>query len=104
MIRSMSHRLLRWIAIKIATGMMHNVSQWRFINPPESLVRGVLVDNQGHRVCNEMLYGAQLAERIMQRAGGQAWLLIDSALYRESLREIGPQRALWFQSATGRIM
>ena len=86
-------------SVGASTGMMHNVSQWRFINPPESYVRGILIDSEGNRICNEMLYGAQLSEQIMRRAGGQAWLLIDASLADQTLREIGPNRAMWFQSA-----
>lgn len=79
--------------------MMNHVSEWRFINPPESFVRGILVDSNGQRICNEMLYGAQLAEQITCNADGQAWLIIDRQLFKQSLREIGPRRAMWFQSA-----
>jgi 3-oxo-5alpha-steroid 4-dehydrogenase len=81
------------------TAFMENVSDWRFVNPPQSFIRGILIDRQGRRICNEMLYGAQLAEQIMQKAGGEAWLLIDSKLARQALGEIGPRRAMWFQSA-----
>jgi 3-oxo-5alpha-steroid 4-dehydrogenase len=82
------------------TAMMENISAWRFINPPEAFVHGILVDQNGNRICNEMLYGAQLAERIMKQAGGRAWLIIDSALFRQAHREIGPSRAMWFQSVS----
>ncbi len=85
------------------TDMLDRVSQWRFINPPESFVRGVLIDSHGKRICNEMLYGAQLSEQIMSRANGQAWLLIDSTLARQARHEIGPQRAMWFQSAAALV-
>lgn len=85
------------------TGMMENVSDWRFVNPPESFIHGVLVDRNGHRICNEMLYGAQLAEQIMNKAGGEAWLIIDSNLTRKALKEIGPRRAMWFQSAAALV-
>jgi 3-oxo-5alpha-steroid 4-dehydrogenase len=81
------------------TGLMGNVSDWRFVNPPQSFIRGILVNSHGQRICNEMLYGAQLAERIMETANGEAWLLIDSSLASQALREIGPGRAMWFQSA-----
>jgi 3-oxo-5alpha-steroid 4-dehydrogenase len=84
-------------------GHMDNVSQWRFINPPESFVRGVMIDHQGRRVCNEMLYGAQMAEQIMDKSGGHAWLIIDAGLRKQALREIGPSRAMWFQSATALV-
>jgi len=81
------------------SALMDNVSQWRFVNPPEAFIRGVLVDSTGRRICNEMLYGAQLGEQIMNKAEGQAWLIIDDALARQALKEIGPSRAMWFQSA-----
>lgn len=82
------------------TALMGNISAWRFINPPEAFARGVLVDQKGERICNEMLYGAQLSERIMQQAAGKAWLIIDSALFRQAHRELGPGRAMWFQSVS----
>ena len=81
------------------TGMMENVSDWRFINPPEPFIRGILIDSKGRRICNEMLYGAQLAEQIMEKASGEAWLLLDSSLANQALKKIGPRRAMWFQSA-----
>ena len=82
------------------TALMDNISAWRFINPPEAFARGVLVDQKGNRICNEMLYGAQLSERIMKQAGGKAWLIIDSALFKQAHRELGPGRAMWFQSVS----
>ncbi len=81
------------------TALMENVSDWRFVNPPQSFIRGVLIDATGQRICNEMLYGAQLAQKIMDKGHGKAWLLLDSSLARQALREIGPSRAMWFQSA-----
>ena len=80
------------------TGLMDSMSAWRFINPPQAFVKGLLVDARGQRVCNEMLYGAQLAERIMKQADGRAWLVIDRALFDEALGQIGPKRTMWFQS------
>ena len=82
-----------------ATHLMDNVSQWRFVNPPQSFIRGILVDRQGRRICNEMYYGAQLSQQIMEHADGQAWLILDRKLARQALREIGPRHAMWFQSA-----
>jgi hypothetical protein len=33
---------------------MANISAWRIINPPEAFSRGILVDQKGDRICNEM--------------------------------------------------
>ncbi|MDX1736383.1 MAG: FAD-binding protein [Halioglobus sp.] len=90
-------------SVGAATDLMDNVSDWRFVNPPQAFVRGILVDANGKRLCNEMLYGAQLAERINELANGKAWLVIDAALARQALREIGPSRAMWFQSAAALV-
>jgi 3-oxo-5alpha-steroid 4-dehydrogenase len=81
------------------TGLMQNVSDWRFVNPPQSFIRGILVGANGQRICNEMLYGAQLAQKINEKADGKAWLLLDASLAKQAMREIGPSRAMWFQSA-----
>jgi 3-oxo-5alpha-steroid 4-dehydrogenase len=82
---------------------MDSISAWRFINPPQAFVKGILVDQHGARICNEMLYGAQLAERIMTKAGGKAWLIIDRALFKQALKELGPSRAMWFQSVSALV-
>ncbi|KAA1194197.1 FAD-binding protein [Pseudohalioglobus sediminis] len=92
--------ILLGTSVNAATTRMGNVSQWRFINPPESFVRGVLVDSQGRRFCNEMYYGAQLNQQIMEKAGGEAWLILDKSLAKRALRQIGPRRAMWFQAAS----
>ena len=80
------------------TGLMDSISAWRFINPPEAFIRGLLVDQKGQRFCNEMLYGAQVGERIMKLAEGKAWIIIDRALFKQAHRELSPKRAMWFQS------
>jgi len=76
---------------------------WRFINPPVSLTRGVLLDRQGGRICNEELYGATLGERIAERAGGRAVLIIDSKIRRQVLRDLWATRKANFQTAAGLI-
>jgi 3-oxo-5alpha-steroid 4-dehydrogenase len=86
-----------------STGLMDSISAWRFINPPQAFVKGILVDQHGARICNEMLYGAQLAERIMTKAGGKAWLIIDGALFKQAWKELGSSRAMWFQSVSALV-
>ncbi|GDY29788.1 FAD-binding protein [Gandjariella thermophila] len=78
------------------TGQMHRVSAWRFYNPPLALVEGVLVDRDGRRVCNEMLYGATVGDRIVNHHGGHAYLVVDQRILREARRQL-PEQTLWFQ-------
>jgi 3-oxo-5alpha-steroid 4-dehydrogenase len=83
-----------------ALGAMDRCTAWRFINPPVALTRGLLVDGDGRRICNEELYGATLGERITEQCGGHAWLVIDAHTRREVLAEIRRSKKLNFQNAT----
>jgi 3-oxo-5alpha-steroid 4-dehydrogenase len=78
-----------------ATAFLDRVSVWRFLSPPPALLRGVLVDRDGRRVCDESRYGAAIGEAVMSR-GGQAWLLVDRATAAEARRQLRGS-TLWFQ-------
>jgi 3-oxo-5alpha-steroid 4-dehydrogenase len=78
-----------------ATAFLDRVSVWRFLSPPPALLRGVLVDRDGRRVCDESRYGAAIGEAVMRR-GGQAWLLVDRATVAEARRQLRGS-TLWFQ-------
>ncbi len=80
---------------------MDRVSAWRFINPPEAFVKGVLVDLKGERICNEMLYGAQVGELIVDNHRDEGLLVIDSKIWKQSHRDILPDKAKMFQAMCG---
>lgn len=80
------------------------ISAWRFINPPHAFAQGVVVDGEGRRLTNEEQYGARLGDAMMRRAGGRAFVIIDEALRRAALTEIG-SGVLWgFQSFPARFL
>jgi 3-oxo-5alpha-steroid 4-dehydrogenase len=79
-----------------ATRFLDRVSVWRFLSPPAALLRGVLVDRAGQRVCDESRYGAAIGEAIVTRHGGSAWLLADRATVAEARRRLRGS-TLWFQ-------
>lgn len=79
-----------------ATAFLDRVSVWRFLSPPAALLRGVLVDRAGQRICDESRYGAAIGEAIVTRHGGQAWLLADSATVAQARRRLRGS-TLWFQ-------
>jgi 3-oxo-5alpha-steroid 4-dehydrogenase len=66
---------------------LERISAWRFINPPLAWARGIVVDSKGTRFCNEEVYGALLGHEMCEHHGGKAWLVIDSRLRREAIRE-----------------
>ena len=78
-----------------AAALLDRVSVWRFLSPPPALLRGVLVDVGGKRVCDESRYGAAIGDEIIAR-GGRAWLLVDQATIAEARRQLRGS-TLWFQ-------
>lgn len=68
-------------------GRMHRASAWRFINPPQNWPRGIVVDDQGRRFCNEESYGARIGVEMCENHGGKGWIVIDSKLRKAAIRE-----------------
>ncbi len=64
-----------------------NVSAWRFITPPPSWPKGIVVNARGERFCNEQLYGATIGHELVAHQGGKAWLVIDARLRRQAIGE-----------------
>jgi 3-oxo-5alpha-steroid 4-dehydrogenase len=81
------------------TSHMDKMSAWRFYVPPEALMQGVLVDKQGQRICSEDLYGGKQGDFIVSKAGGNAYLIIDSKTYKEAKSHLGDECA-GFQKLT----
>ncbi|MGO9452892.1 MAG: FAD-binding protein [Candidatus Binataceae bacterium] len=69
------------------TAHLERISAWRFINPPLAWARGIIVAGDGVRFCNEEVYGARLGYEMCENHSGKAWLVIDSAIRREAIRE-----------------
>jgi 3-oxo-5alpha-steroid 4-dehydrogenase len=78
-----------------AAALLDRVSVWRFISPPPALLRGVLVDADGKRICDESRYGAAIGDEIVRR-GGRAWLFADQATIKAARRQLRGS-TLWFQ-------
>jgi 3-oxo-5alpha-steroid 4-dehydrogenase len=78
-----------------AVALLDRVSVWRFLTPPPALLRGILVDQDGARICDESRYGAAIGDAIIAR-GGRAWLLADQATIGQARRQVR-STTLWFQ-------
>ncbi|MDI3260023.1 MAG: FAD-binding protein [Sinobacteraceae bacterium] len=85
-------------SVGAAVARMDKVSAWRFINPPSAWPRGLVVDAQGARLCNEQVYGATLGVAMCERHEGRAWLILDRALRRAAMKEALCGGLWWFQS------
>ncbi|WP_160108787.1 FAD-binding protein [Pseudomonas izuensis] len=76
---------------------MDKVSAWRFINPPLAWARGLIVNGRGQRYANEEIYGATLGHAMVEEQDGRAILILNRALVREALRQVGPGKVWNFQ-------
>jgi len=85
-------------SVGAASDRLERVSAWRFINPPYSWHKGMVVNTEGRRFCNEEVYGATLGQPLMEDQGGRAWLVLDAALRKKALREALFGGYWWFQS------
>ncbi|MBV6416029.1 MAG: hypothetical protein CMLOHMNK_00556 [Steroidobacteraceae bacterium] len=62
---------------------MDRLTYWRFFAPPVHFLHAILVGPDGGRICNEALYGATVADRMIERSGGRGWLILDHATLQE---------------------
>jgi 3-oxo-5alpha-steroid 4-dehydrogenase len=85
-----------------AAALLDRVSVWRFLSPPPALLRGVLVDADGKRICDESRYGAAIGDAILRR-GGRAWLFADRATIGAARRQLRGS-TLWFQRLQARYL
>lgn len=76
---------------------MDKVSAWRFINPPLAWARGMIVNGFGQRYCNEEVYGATLGHAMVEEQNGKAILILNRALVRQALKQVGPGKVWNFQ-------
>lgn len=83
------------------TGDMDRVSAWRFINPPTAFVKGILVSPKGKRICNEMLYGAQVGDQIMERGDGKGYIILDKKIRESVSKDLTLDKAQWFHVLLG---
>lgn len=81
-----------------AADRLHKASAWRFINPPQALTHGAVVDERGKRFCHEGAYGARLGVAMCEDHNGKAWLILDKSLRRAALRQCLFGRLWAFQS------
>lgn len=80
-----------------AVDRMHQMSAWRFINPPKGWSQGVVVNGQGERFCNEEVYGAKLGYEMCENQDGKAYVIINKALFKKSLSDVAPWKVWFFQ-------
>lgn len=86
-----------------AADNMDRITAWRFINPPLSFARGMIVNESGERFINEMVYGATLGVEMTENHNGRAWMILDKKLVKQALDDVKGDKALAFQKALTKL-
>tara|TARA_B100000446_G_scaffold93839_5_gene88036 strand:+ start:7651 stop:9312 length:1662 start_codon:yes stop_codon:yes gene_type:complete len=84
--------------------LMDKVSAWRFFSPPSSLIKGVVLTQKAERVCNEDLYGATIADKLVEHSNGKGWLIVDHETMIAAKRDARPFKMPWNQWMPIRLM
>lgn len=74
-------------SVGAGTQDLNNISAWRFITPPSVWPKGLVVNTRGERFCNEQVYGAKLGYEMVEHQNGRAWLILDSSLRWQAVRQ-----------------
>ncbi len=81
-----------------AVAHMDQVSAWRFINPPLEWAKGIVVNDEGERYCNEQVYGAKLGYHMVQENNGRARVIIDTKQMSAALKYCLSGKVWYFQA------
>ena len=84
------------------TTLMDRVTAWRFLNPPHSFAKGIVVNKAGKRFTNEMVYGATLGDAMCENQNGKAYLILSEELLNSAKKEAA--KSLPFQRDAARMM
>lgn len=74
-----------------SSGRLDRAFLGRMIAPPSALVTGMIVNREGKRFVNEDAYNALLGDAIMRQTEGDAWIILDRALYWKLWRQCLPR-------------
>lgn len=86
-----------------ATDKMGEVSVWRFITPPTTLLTSVSVNRAGERIGDESRYGAAMGRELVAEHGGHGWLVLDAEQMAQARKEARTQ-TVWFQWLQGETL
>lgn len=66
------------ISVGAATLNMHEFFATLPFFPPESLIKGIFINERGQRFINEDTYHGRVAHYVLRQPNGRAWLLVDN--------------------------
>jgi len=83
-----------------AVAKMSRATAWCFVNPPLAFTSGILVNRNGQRIINELLYGASVGEAVIEKHDSSAFLILDEELKERATDQCTFAEMQWFQVVT----
>ncbi|MBP9713718.1 MAG: FAD-dependent oxidoreductase [Sterolibacterium sp.] len=81
------------ISVGAAAIHMDQFLSTRAFVPPESLIRGIFINERGQRFINEDAYHGRIGQYIMRQPNGNAWLLVDNRIFERPVLNPGVEIA-----------
>ncbi|MBV2234891.1 MAG: FAD-binding protein [Sterolibacterium sp.] len=73
---------------------LERLTYWRFYAPPHAWLKTIALDPQGRRLCNEALYGATVADIMLEKdPQGRGWLILDEAQMQAAKAQLRNDKA-----------
>jgi 3-oxo-5alpha-steroid 4-dehydrogenase len=85
------------MSVGAATTQLQRISAWKFLYPPASWTKSCSIGPDGKRLISEEQYGARTGEAVFERAGGNAWLILDAPLQAMVVEEMTTMKKMFFQ-------
>lgn len=76
------------LTLDASTQRLDRLTYWRFYAPPHAWLKAVSVGLAGQRLCNEALYGATVADDLLEKSQGRGWLILDEALMQDARQQL----------------
>lgn len=77
-----------------STGRIDRLTYWRFYAPPHAWLNAVSVGLKGQRLCNEALYGATVADDMLEKSQGRGWLILDAPLMQAARAQLRHDKSI----------
>lgn len=77
-----------------SSNRLERLTYWRFYAPPHAWLNAVSIGLNGQRLCNEALYGATVADDLLEKSQGRGWLILDAPLMKAAWAQLRSDSSL----------
>lgn len=82
------------LSLGAAGERLNRLTYWRFYAPPHAWLKAISVSQTGERLCNEALYGATVADIMLEKSQGKGWLILDQRCMHDAWAQLRKDKSL----------